>query len=269
MVKSQGFSFTLHPDSRGRLPGSPLDSSSDSPPAAGDTQTDVTAVAASSTNVTAVATRPDRCDRSRTPTPKAMLLSRNEIPQSQTAMRLAVQCSYKQARAEEPPNGQGLISGATEQAGASAADFPEHDSWTDLEAGPQSDHSLLQKNAPDPESEVDFGGDEDEGALDGGAAEHASDVETLHMEPHGSQTQTTVSANVDADADQWRVRNDEVAHLAHLFMVQVHTNIAIMPSFTRGDLIDLLDEAIFAFDEQGSFDERDHRRDDSDRDDMF
>ena len=178
MVKSQGFSFTLHPDSRGRLPGSPLDSSSDSPPAAGDTQTDVTAVAASSTNVTAVATRPDRCDRSRTPTPKAMLLSRNEIPQSQTAMRLAVQCSYKQARAEEPPNGEGLISGATEHAAASAADVPAHDSWADLEA------DLL--------SEADFGGDENEGALDGGAAEHAEDAETLDMESHGPQTPTTV-----------------------------------------------------------------------------
>ena len=126
----------------------------------------------------------------------------------------------------------------------------------------------------------------------GSAAEglDSSESETLQMDSHPStpQASTAVAANhfasstleslrsatprFDASIDQWRVPNDEAARLAYLFQVEVHSariaRIDTGPvSFSRSDLIYILDQAIFVLDAQSNFD-IDHSRDDSDFDDV-
>ena len=227
MVKSVGRSYTLHPLPNGRLPGSPLS----------ETDKSDDGVCTIPIAVPKAKFRTDRSGERQAKTAKRSHTDCNRTPQSQTAV--AAECNDSVSSS--------IIFGGEVNFVVPALDdsvsYTSEDSFS-------SESETLQM-APQ-------------------ASTQASTAVATNDAPSSvHQSLRSASPRFDAIIDQWRVHKDEVAHLSHLFQVEVHTARlgTGTTSFSRQDLIDLLDQAIFLFDAQESFDERDHRRADSDFDD--
>ena len=229
MVRSTPAPFTLHPNSQGRYPGSPLSETEDS-----DDGVCTIPIAA----------------------PKAAFVAKADRSGGRAPKQNAASSSgSRPERSRSPP-----------------------------EQGPSS------RTGPQPQTASIIPGGDINPRVSAAEGLDSLESETLQMDPHPStpQASTAVAANhfasstleslrsanprFDVAIDQWRVPNDEAARLAYLFHAEIQSaRIARIGtgtvSFSRSDLIGLLDQAIFVLDAQSNFD-IDHSRHDSDFDDV-